>query len=65
MNGIRIIFQVLDSDEAVSIQSSRVIPLDQLPDCAALEEVVGKYARRFWDTVAMVRAESGSENPAG
>jgi len=55
VKGIRIIFQVVNGDEAVSIQSSRIVPVDQLPDCESLEASAAKYAKRFWDSFAAVR----------
>lgn len=64
MKGIRIIFQVVDGDEAVSVQSSRIVPIEQLPDCSSLEAIAMKYANRFWDTVAAVCGEFIVSAPA-
>ena len=55
MKGIRIIFQVVNGDEAVSVQSSRIVPVDQLTDCDTFEAIAAKYAKRFWDSFAAVR----------
>lgn len=55
VKGIRIIFQVVNGDEAVSVQSSRIVPVDQLTDSDAFEATAAKYARRFWDSFAAVR----------
>lgn len=64
MKGIRIIFQVVNGDEAVSIQSSRIVPVDQLPDCESLEASAAKYAKRFWDSFAAVRQALDENNLA-
>lgn len=64
MKGIRIIFQVVNGDEAVSVQSSRIVPIDQLTDCDAFEASAVKYARRFWDSFAAVRPPLGDEGLA-
>jgi hypothetical protein len=64
VKGIRIIFQVVNGDEAVSVQSSRIVPMDQLSDVDAFEATAGRYARRFWDSFDALRPSFGDVETA-